>query len=194
ADERQHHQHAPRVGDRRGRDVAQRAQRAKRGEQAERERLALLLVVEQAERFQEEHRTDAVVLGAELQRGRRTEIAGDEQLVLQRAAYVEEQRLRRRLDAEQVIEDALVGDEAGAQEEQGLLGSPLLAHLCAHLRAHAVVREGALDEVAKEQRLLLLLLDQLVSEVHAAVHGGSRRRQRLAPVALGRRLQVAEES
>src|SRR5207245_5242384 len=60
-------------------------------------------------------------------------------------------------------------------------------------RPRAVVPERPFHEVAKEQRLFLPLLDELSGEVDAAVHGVAGRLQLLLPVALLRRLRLAEE-
>src|SRR5204863_4736899 len=67
------------------------------------------------------------------------------------------------------------------------------AHLRAEPAAGAVVGERSLHEVAEEERLLLALLDQLAGEVHAAMDGVAGGLQLLLPVALLRRLEIAEQ-
>src|SRR5712664_669293 len=187
------HQHAPGMRHRRRGDVAERAQGTERGEQPERVRLPLLLVVQEPQPFQQEHGPDTVVLGAELQRRRRAEVARDVQLVLQGASDVEEERLWRSVEPQQVVEDALVRDQSGAKQEQRFFRRALLAQLGPETRPGTVVGQRSLHEVAEQKRLLLPLLDQLAGEVHPAVDGVARRLQLLLPVPLLGRLDLAEE-
>ena len=97
ADQRQDDQHAPAVRGGRRRNVAEAAQRTECGQERQRESAAPLVVLRLAQRLQELHRADPVVLGAKLQRGRRAEVPRGEQLVLQRAPDVDEHLLGRDL-------------------------------------------------------------------------------------------------